>query len=404
MKLATVFVILIFISSCLTTPKISKDINFNSELVSGESECSSPGFAIADDLFDKNELDTLGLEYPKNIQTAIAFEAKQNTNQYNHGAVLLPFKNKLYLQWQSSGRDEDSINTNVLFSTSENGDSWSDAEVLVKPREGATVSNGGWWTDGDTLVAYINVWPSGLIPKGGFVEYITSKDGINWSSPSRLQKQGGGFVNGIIEQDIKALPNGRLLTAVHLQPGLIATPFYTEDPLGLEGWQAGKLPNVILENNKNRELEPSWFLKCKETVVMVFRDQASSFFVLASDSTDNGEVWSQPVLTNMPDSRAKQSAGNLLNGSAFLVNNPSGSKSRIPLVVSLSLNGALFKQAYLLRGGKSLPPMKYQGRYKREGFSYPKSIVWDGFVWVSYAVNKEDIAVTRVPVESLVVR
>ncbi|MEP3924368.1 MAG: exo-alpha-sialidase, partial [Gilvibacter sp.] len=125
--------------------------------------------------------------------------------------------------------------------------------------------------------------------------------------------------------------------------------------------------------------------------------------VLASQSVDNAENWTTPVETNMPDSRAKQSAGNLPDGSAFLVNNPSGSKTRIPLTVTLSDDGKVFDRAFLLRAGDSdLPKQQFQGKYKRAGFSYPKSIVWQGFIYVSYAVNKEDIAVTRVPVSALV--
>lgn len=61
---------------------------------------------------------------------------------------------------------------------------------------------------------------------------------------------------------------------------------------------------------------------------MVFRDQDSSFRQLASESTDRGVTWATPVLTAMPDSRAKQSAGNLPDGTAFLVNAPSGSIAR----------------------------------------------------------------------------
>ena len=151
----------------------------------------------------------------------------------------------------------------------------------------------------------------------------------------------------------------------------------------------------------SRELEPSWYRKPDGRLVMVFRDQEGSFRSLASESRDQGLTWSLPTLTTMPDSRSKQSAGNLPNGAAFLVNNPSGSKERSPLVITLSGAGERFTQAYLLRSGSELRPLKYPGRYKRVGFSYPKSIVVDGKVFVSYATNKEDIEVTEVPVSSL---
>jgi hypothetical protein len=135
---------------------------------------------------------------------------------------------------------------------------------------------------------------------------------------------------------------------------------------------------------------------------MVMRDQASSFRKLASVSLDGGVSWSKPQLTNIPDSRSKQSAGNLPNGTAYLVGNPSGNRLRYPLALLLSRDGWVFDRAYLLRAGdEDLPPVRSAGRYKRKGFSYPKSVAWNGYLYVIYATNKEDIETTRVPLNSL---
>jgi len=45
--------------------------------------------------------------------------------------------------------------------------------------------------------------------------------------------------------------------------------------------------------------------------------------------------------------------------------------------------------------------MRFNGKYKRTGYSYPKSLVWSNRLWISYAVNKEDIEVTSIAVEDL---
>ena len=103
----------------------------------------------------------------------------------------------------------------------------------------------------------------------------------------------------------------------------------------------------------------------------------------------------------MPDSCAKQSAGNLSDGKAFLVNAPNTGKVRIPLALTLSKDGARFDRAFLLRGQADLPPLRYPGKYKHPGFHYPKSVVWNGYLYVGYAVNKEDVGLTRVPLSSL---
>jgi hypothetical protein len=199
------------------------------------------------------------------------------------------------------------------------------------------------------------------------------------------------------------LPSGRLITAFHIQPGLIAKPFYTDDSLGVSGWTAGKMKNLITNNKyMSREIEPSWFYRKDGAVVMIFRDQNSSFKKLVSISLDKGLTWTTPTLVDTPDSRVKQSAGNLPDGTAFMVNNPSGNKNRFPLVITLSKDGFLFDKAHLLRsGGKDLQPMRFKGTYKRVGYSYPKSVIWGDYLYISYATNKEDVELTRIPIASL---
>jgi len=357
--------------------------------------------SIKSGLFDLSDTNSLGLPSLSKAESFVAYRAVKGESQYNHGAVLFPFKGKLYLQWQSSIQDEDAKETVVMVSTSSDGKTWSTAKKLVPARKKSTVTNGGFWSDGKTLVAFINVWPHDLSPRGGHVEYITSKNGEAWSEPKALLDFQGQPVKGVIEQDLKALPNGRILTAVHLQPGLKLTPFYTDDPLATSAWRLGRLKNLAYKPHISRELEPSWYLDASKHAVMIFRDQGGSFKVLSSVSEDNGESWSTPKVSNMPDSRAKLSAGNLPNGIAYIVNNPSGEKRRSPLVLSLSKDGKVFDKAFALHTEEGLPKMRFEGKYKRIGYSYPKSIVWNDALWVSYAVNKEDIAVTKVPISEL---
>lgn len=320
---------------------------------------------------------------------------------YNHGAVLTAFHGTLYCQWQSSRKDEDGPDTQVVFSTSDDSKNWSTRHLLAPARENAIVTSGGWWTDGETLVAYINVWPENLGPKEGHVEFATSQDGVNWTDFAPLTDISDRPVKGVIEQDIRPTPSGRLLTTVHQQPGLIATPWYTDDSRGTTDWQPASFTNLPFEGNISRELEPSWFVNSDGHIVMTFRDQGGSYKVLASMSDDDGETWAAVNETQLPDSRAKQSAGNLTDGSAFIVNNPTGKKARLPLVLSVSKDGKHFNNAFMLRDASTLPPMKFEGKYKRIGYSYPKSMVWNNALWVSYAVNKEDIVVTRVSEDAI---
>lgn len=363
-------------------------------------------YAIAPGLLDPQAPD-LGLQRAPGTQDITVFAPTDGQGLFNNGAVLTPFKGRLYAQWQSSARDEDSPDTHVLASHSDDGIHWSAPQVLVPAgKDGVMHSNGGWWSDGRTLVAYINVWPTGFQSgDGGWAEYMLSSDGVHWSKPARVLDADGAPVEGIIEQDPHALADGRVITAFHTRPGMIVAPFFTDDPLGISGWRRGAMANLPHEGRVSRELEPSLFLRRDaddaQCAVMVFRDQASSFRQLASESCDRGEHWSTPVLTAMPDARAKQSAGNLPDGTAFLVNAPNADRVRIPLAVTLSSDGRTFDRSFLLRGADGLPALRHEGRYKRPGYHYPKSVVWNGFLFVAYSVNKEDIAITRVPLAAL---
>jgi hypothetical protein len=155
------------------------------------------------------------------------------------------------------------------------------------------------------------------------------------------------------------------------------------------------------ERRLSREIEPSLFRRADGCAVMVFRDEELSFRQLASESCDRGVSWTTPVLTAMPDARAKQSAGNLPGGAAYLVNAPNSDRPRLPLAVTLSPDGRVFDQSFRLRGQGDLQPLRFEGKYKRPGYHYPKSVVWNGALWVGYAANKEDVQVTRVPLPAL---
>lgn len=57
--------------------------------------------------------------------------------------------------------------------------------------------------------------------------------------------------------------------------------------------------------------------------------------------------------------------------------------------------------AYLLRSNSSYPELVYEGKAKRKGFHYCKSLVYGGNLYVGYATNKEAVEITVVPEESL---
>ena len=107
--------------------------------------------------------------------------------------------------------------------------------------------------------------------------------------------------------------------------------------------------------------------------------------------------------TNIPDSPSKAVAGTLPNGKIYLIGNQIRGKThnnfRDPLVISLSSDGKTFDWAAALLHGT--PPLRYPGHAKNRGFQYPSAMVLGNSLWVIYSINKEDVAISRVPLLEL---
>lgn len=413
-------------------------------------------FTVAENLFDHKDLDRRGLERAPGTETFTIFapdKAKRGEPDarcsnlpfcpgFNHGVRLRPYKDKLIATRQACPQHEDSADGIIVCSESDDdGVTWSKPQKIrdavhaeksgeVKPSAAAPAIAHPWqlksW-DGNTYVQFKNRYFgkgyafSGPGPRR--TEYSVSKDGKTWAKPQFLLDDQGQAIDGYVHPNYR-FENGRLLAVdARLTEGdrIVPAMLYTDDPRGITGWKRAEwqtLPGG--PKNIGRECESSKFTRAGGALVVVSRDLGGSYRILATVSTDHGESWSPTVITDMPDSNSMQCAGNLPDGTAFLVNNPStarietegffpnvgwkdksGRRERIPLSVTLSRDGKHFDRAFLLRGGDDLQRIRYPGRHKLSGFSYPGALVHNGYLYISYAANKEDAQLTRVPLESL---
>ncbi|MBR2284467.1 MAG: exo-alpha-sialidase [Ruminococcus sp.] len=358
-------------------------------------------FSVNTSLFDQSNTDTLSLSYPEGAETVTVWKADDTSDHYCNGVCLAAFRGRLYCQWQSSAVDEDSDDTHVMYSfSSDGGRTWSEPEVLAQNIGNGYCTSGGWLATDDRLVAYINFWDNDLTVRGGWTYYMTTKDGSTWTQPRQVTMADGSPLSGVFEQDPHVLSTGRIVNAAHFQDGLFVCPIYTDDPSGVTGWRKGSF-TASGTGTSSTEMEPSLFVQSDGTLAMIFRDQNSSYRKLISYSLDDGATWSKVQSTDMPDARTKQSAGNLSDGTAFMAGCPVTNSLRSPLAVTLSKDGKTFDYAYLLRSNSSDPELVYEGKAKRKGFHYCKSLVYDGYLYVGYATNKEAVEITIVPEDSL---
>ena len=344
-------------------------------------------YGVGEGLFGRDSLSTAGFEVYPGAETFTVFRAEEEMDLYANGAVLAKFQGRFYCMWQASERDEDSPDTHLVYAVSDDAEHWSAPMDL----SGQGCTSGRWWNAGDSLVAYVNVWPEGLVPRGGEAWYRASADGLEWSPMRPVRMADGRPLAGVLEQDPHRFGN-RIVGAAHFQPGLQVRPLFTDRPDGVTGWVKAAF-EATPSKTQTRELEPSVFRRKDGALVMVFRDQESSFRKLAAVSYDRGETWSKAVETAFPDSRSKQCAGNFPDGTPFLIGNPGPRKDRSLLILATASDGETFAEAWILRDNP--PERRFEGKAKTQGYSYPKAYVDEDFLYVAYSVNKEEIAVTR---------
>jgi len=113
-----------------------------------------PHFTVKEGLFDQSQADDLGLGEVSKMETFTIYVPTDSTDKYVNGAVMTAFKGRLFCMWQSSEKDEDSNDTWVAYSFSDNGVNWKAPKVLRVSLDNSYCTSGGWWVKGDTIVAF----------------------------------------------------------------------------------------------------------------------------------------------------------------------------------------------------------------------------------------------------------
>lgn len=369
-------------------------------------------FRVDANLLDTDETDTWGLPGAPGAETFNVFLASEDTPKFVNHPQIIAFKGKLYCTWQTTPTHEDSTDSIAVYSYSEDGVEWVDPIVIGPDPEGELFrASVGWYVHDDVLMNLTLLRDSGVPGEIKKTEYRTSTDGINWSDIEVMIPDAMGADSLKVYQDRRVIFLGHGPTEDG--KSLKFKVYYTDQLDALGGWKQGTMP-IETYNNHGRIVghasEPDWFVRPDGTMVMVMRSPKPNMweggnYALGSISTDGGENWTMAVPTNMPDSTNMQCAGNLPDGKCFMVNTLGRPvqnqwlQPRTPLVLWLSDDGKLFDEAYLVRC--SPPPRRYDGKSKTPGYSYMGHEIWQGYLWIAYATNKEDVQVTRIPLEYL---
>jgi len=351
---------------------------------------AAPPYQASSGLFDR-ESHTLGLEVLSS-QHRLLFFATEESYQYCHHPNLIVFRDKLYCMWSNGIVAEDEPGQRILYCYTEDGSDWTEPIELTNHNDGKGVCvSSGFRVSGETLIAFYTATDGENFGESTALWARTSTDGHTWSKPRRI-------VSGFFIEGPRPVPGGRLLlSGEHVGPQRETKRMkllHTDQLDGLGGWTEARIEieNLTVFNYT----EPSFFSRSNDSLVMSFRNRSG--FLYASESTDQGQSWSMPDKTNFHDCRSRFSAGNLPDGTAFMINNP-GPHHRRYLTIALSNDGESFDRALMIFGKRIRH--RHGGRTKSLGWQYPNALVWKDQLHVAYSINKEDLGVSRIDLKEL---
>ncbi|HEX4231900.1 MAG TPA: sialidase family protein [Bryobacteraceae bacterium] len=346
-------------------------------------------------------------------------------------------RDRLYVSWSDGIVNEDNPGQRMLFATSDDdGETWStEAQITpLPPEKTSTYTAMGIRAHRNQLIAYYGHYaytdlvmdgsgtllthfaphyrqdPHTWVHRDTFTSLRISKDrGITWQHPIHILDN---FV-----PNLRPLPvrSGRLI-----MPGNVTFP-YTDDPAGIEGWKHAGLPRLpkwtvddpegfhkacAVRGDPRNYCEGAFFQTDSGTIHMMLRTDPlpgdkHDGLLAVSDSTDNGKTWSEPMLTSYTDCSCRFQFGRLPDGRYFGLSCPNPKGPRSPLVLSVSNDGVVFDQKYILGDITGLKPRMPGGDKDHGAYGYPSCDIAVRKMYIVYSRCKEDIYFTKLDLKTL---
>ncbi|MEJ6981417.1 six-hairpin glycosidase [Pedobacter sp. P351] len=331
---------------------------------------------------------------------------------YNHAPMLAYWNNTFFLEYLSDPVGEHIPPSQTLLQTSKDGYNWSKPEIIFPPYK----IPDGWKKEGYPGVAK-DLFAT-MHQRVGF--YVSKKDRLlalayyGIAMDAKDDPNDGKGIGRVVREIKKDGSYGPIYFLRHNSTWDLKKsqyPFYTKskdksfvqacneilaNPLMMQ--------QMVEEADRNDPLIPynrpvkafSYYHLPDGRVVGLWKH------ALTSVSNDGGKSWKYEPLRapGFVNSNAKIWGQKTSDGRYATVYNPS--EFRWPLAVSTSDNGLDYKDLLLVNG--EISPMRYGGNYKSYGPQYIRGILegngktFDGKMWLTYSMNKEDMWVGSVPV------
>ena len=336
-------------------------------------------------------------------------ESALRSHRYHHHTVAITTDNLVWVGFSSSGSNEDAGGQMVLCASMNKKKNQFGPPIQLVPPQSAWAGNGNY---GGRISCPRNAQTldgrSFIVSSIDEVDAQRKRVGVALVANECKDDGTVGPVFRISEQPYKALPGfADIPYDSSLGPALYAHS-------KIYGIWGGSMPAPVVQSDWAGWLEEAGELFGEPTTTeladgRMFRlwrkaGGANAAFWWGTYSSDSGRTWDKVSVTDVPNA---PSSGFLLktrSGKLLLVANPQNRPRqaiRDPLyVLSIDGNKKSDAVAYAVRQHVTGVPM-YRGIGKGGGASYPGAAEDADSLWVSYSLQKETIAVSRLSLDHL---
>lgn len=336
------------------------------------------------------------------IEHYSVFTPQPGEPTFSHHAHLASFNDQLSIVWSRGLRDEDSSSQEVVQAVSGDSTHWNAPTIVASDPDrevgGLRRTAGGYQQIGSSMVAYVSTFSEGPGTRGPRGESKWSPDLKLEAFESKDLKSWSQIVLPSLDfmmNEPPRLTSGGVLLATGEDHSGAPKILRSANPNSVDSWQVISIPSINLRLQPN---EPSWF-EGGGRIGMFLRDDNGSYHLYFSYSDDGGKSFSTPLQSKFRDSRSKNYAGRLPNGDFFIVSNSNPAVNRQHLTLALSKDGTNFNRLFLIRSEKT--ETSFDGQYKVAGYAYPTALIWRDRLLVGYSINKEQIAISSIPLSSI---
>ncbi len=317
----------------------------------------------------------------------------RETGSYNHHPQITRFKDRFYFAWTSGLVDEEAAGQRILLSCSDDAVGWSEPITIAGRKDDPVMAYNCCAIKSTEKTLYIvgmkeDAHRDASVPGMRRIDPESHEVSVFGSDDAKQWKKVFQFTDQLkwIFEGPKETADGHLMCVAAMKDGAAV--------LRWPGRELCEHPQVIRIPQPHGAQFPygegTWYQTADGTIVVFWRDEGQSCRLWVNYSTDNGQTFSEPMISDIPDSMSRVSAGRLADGRYFLCNNAFPVLlNRLYLMLMISDDGYEFNKVYLMPDDPSRQRVK--GLLKLDGYQYPNGYSDAGRLYIGYSINKEDI-------------